>query len=114
MPTETKIVTVSTAGLIGAVMVAFGTGVLGKTASVYWVDEKKRKHFMEKARIRKGIGKYEIHIRKEAIRLARTENICVKMPGIFTLLHKYHPIGVFCEDSMYSLHVERNIYITAA
>ena len=60
------------------------------------------------------VKRYSVTMCMRLLRLAKTENICVKMPGIFTLLHKYHPIGVFCEDSMYSLHVERNIYITAA
>ena len=113
MPAEEKIVTVSVSGLIGAVMVAFGTGVLSNSASVYWVDEKNRLHFMDKAKIRKGVGKYEVRIRKEALLLARSEKLCIRMPGLFTLLHKYHPIGIFCEGSMYSLHVERNIHITA-
>ena len=113
MPTEEKIVTVSVSGLIGAVMVVFGTAVLGNTANIYWVDEKNRLHFMDKAKIRKGVGKYEVRIRKEAIRLAQSEKLCIRMPGLFTLLHKYHPVGIFCEGSMYSLHVERNIHITA-
>lgn len=111
LPKEIRVLGITSSALTGAATTGFGIFLLVRSAGVFWVDGDGKEHFLARIPIRRKGEIYSLTVNRSSLMNAETGDLRIRLPGIFTMLHKYRPITIGIGNTTVSQYVEKRISV---